>query len=133
MQWRISALVMLHLRVLLPVSVNPDTREYFAEDIQIVKPVPGLFSDVCCRVKVRGRHAGTYPKSRKMGAANIMEKRIGEEQRWEGQSENCFISYGTCCIFSGITQDIMKAAALSLSARGLCTILTLKNGRCFDG
>lgn len=78
MQWRISALVMLHLRVLLPMSVNPDTRnclyslvrEYFAEDSQIVKPVAGLYSDVCCRIKVRGRHGGTYSKSRKRGAAN---------------------------------------------------------------
>jgi hypothetical protein len=64
----------------------------------------------------------------------IMEKRTrGEEQRWEGLPENFFISYGTCCIFSGITQDIMKALALGLSARELCIILTLKNGRCFDG
>jgi hypothetical protein len=126
---------MLHLRVLLPVSVNPETRhclyslclEYFPEDIQIVKTVAGLFCDVCCQIKVRARHAGTYSKRRRV-AQNIMEKRIWGEQRWEGLLENYFISYRTGCLFSDITLGTMKATALSLLARELCAILTLKMG-----
>jgi hypothetical protein len=81
------------LRILIPVSVNQDTsyslyslrREYFPEDIKIVETVAGLFCDVQCQIKVRGRLADTYSKSRRRGAA----KHNGEENMRRTEVGGC--------------------------------------------